>query len=172
MRQSHDKHKSIQFPLNHSRCALWLLAVATLLLAGMALAGTGVPGHGTCTGNIILTPISGGKMEIQINTTGNITHLGKSTVSVHSIADFTPSAPTPVPPSTGRVKAANGDLIFFTLRWTAQAIDSGVFNVTGPFDVTGGTGRFNGIGGTGTYRGRIDIQTGQVTAEIDGLLVR
>jgi hypothetical protein len=149
-----------------------LLVLAAISLAGIALAGTSVRGHGTCTGDITLMPIGGGKVEIQINTTGNITHLGKSTVSVHSIADFNPAVPIPVLPSTGRVTAANGDLIFFTLRWTAQTIDSGVFNVTGPFDVTEGTGRFNGVAGSGTYRGRIDIQTGQVTAEIDGFLVR
>lgn len=100
--------------------------LAAFALAGVALAGTSVPGHGTCTGDITLTPVGGGNMEIQITTTGNITHLGKSTVSVHSIADFNPPVPIPVPPSTGRVTAANGDLIFFTLRWTAQAVDSGV----------------------------------------------
>jgi hypothetical protein len=111
-------------------------------------------------------------MDVHIETVGNITHLGKSHVSLHSVADFSGSVPVPVPPSEGLVTAANGDTIAFTLRWTAQTVASGVFEVTGPFEVTEGTGRFSGAEGGGNYRGHIDINTGEVTAEIDGLLLR
>jgi hypothetical protein len=153
-------------------CSRFLLLLAAFFLVGVVLASNSFRGHGNCTGTISLTPIGGGKMGVQINTTGIITHLGKSTVSVQSVADFSGPVPVPVPPSTGVVTAANGDTVSFTLKWTAQTVSSAVFLVTGPFEVTGGTGRFYGAGGAGEYRGRIDTLTGLVTAEIDGLLVR
>jgi hypothetical protein len=143
-----------------------------LSLTGVLLAAASVRGHGDFVGTIALTPIGDGLVDIEIDTVGNITHLGRSTVRVLSTADFSGAVPAPVPPSEGLVTAANGDTIAFTLRWTAQSVASGVFEVTGPFEVTAGTGRFTGAGGGGHYRGHIDTNTGDVTAEIDGLLLR
>lgn len=150
---------------------VWMALIGSCL-AGAAFAAASVRGHGECAGTITLTPMGGGLMEVEIETVGNITHLGRSTVTVNSVADFTGTVPTPRPPSTGLVRAANGDTIEFTLRWTAQTVGSGVFEVTGPFEVTDGTGRFAGVAGGGDYQGHIDTNTGEVTAEIDGLLLR
>jgi hypothetical protein len=146
--------------------------LAAFALAGVVLAANSIRGHGRCTGVINLTSIGGTLMNIQINTTGVITHLGKSTVTVSSTADFSGPVPVPVPPSYGVVTAANGDTVSFTLKWTAQTINAGIFEVTGPFEVTGGTGRFTGASGNGNYRGRININNGSVSAEVDGTLTR
>ena len=145
---------------------------ATVMVTGIAIAASSVRGRGECKGTIALTPGAGGAMNVKIDTVGNISHLGRSTVRIESAADFSGPVPVPVPPSRGVVTAANGDTIGFTLKWTAQQGASGVFEVTGPFQVTGGTGRFSNAGGSGNYRGLIDINTGQVTAEIDGILTR
>lgn len=146
--------------------------MAAFCLTGIAVAASSVRGHGRCEGTIRLTPITATQVDVQIDTTGNITHLGKSRVSLHSTADFSGPVPVPVPPSQGVVTAANGDTISFTLKWAAQTVAGGVFNVTGPFEVTGGTGRFKGVSGSGNYRGLIDTNTGSVKAEIEGLLIR
>ena len=147
MRQLHASYQLCLLTSSHLGRRLGLLCLATCFLAGIVLAGNIVRGHGTCTGTVSLTPIGGGKADVQIETTGQITHLGKSTVSIHSVADFSGAVPVPVPPTTGLVTAANGDTVSFTLKLKAQAVNSGVFDVTWPFDVTGVSCLFDGAVG-------------------------
>jgi hypothetical protein len=53
-----------------------------------------------------------------------------------------------------------------------DAGEHGRCHFTRNFTFTEGTGRFSGAGGGGNYHGRIDTNTGEVTAEIDRLLLR
>jgi len=150
--------------------------LAALALAGLAAgtvwAAATIRGSGTCAGTLTLTPLSGSHMAVEINVAGNIMHLGKSKITLHSVADFSTSPPSPVPPTTGIVTAANGDLIKFTLKWTPTPLAPGVFVFTGPFTIVEGTGRFLGAGGGGEYRGVIDLVTGEVIATISGEVTR
>jgi hypothetical protein len=140
-------------------------------IAGAALAATVVlRGHGAFVGQATLTPGDAGIVELEINATGIVTHLGKSKVRLHTVADFSGPLPTPIPPSTGVITAANGDTISFTLRWTLEEVSPGVFETVGPFTITGGTGRFKNATGGGDYSGLVDTVTGDAAAEITGEL--
>ena len=154
---------------------LWigrLLLPAMLCAAIAALAAHAVPGRGNVAGPVTVTPAGPGQVDLEINAAGIITHLGKSTVNLRLRADVSGSIPTPIPPSTGVVTAANGDTVTFTLRWTLEEVGPGVFVPSGPFTITGGTGRFRGASGGGEYDGFVDMNTGEATAEITGELAR
>ena len=150
-----------------SRC--WpLVGLAALFIAGSVLAAGVLRGRGSFSGHATLTQAGGGVVDLKIRADGNVTHLGKSTVELHTVADFTGPLPTPIPPSTGVITAANGDTISFVVRWTLREVATGVFDTVGPFEINGGTGRFNGATGGGDYRGLVDTNTGEVSAEITG----
>lgn len=103
---------------------------------------------------------------------GVVNHLGRSTLHLQSQADISGVLPTPIPPTTGVVTAANGDEITFVLRWTAQPAGSGAFHMVGPYEITGGTGRFAGARGGGTYSGLVDLNAETVAADIEGSVLR
>jgi hypothetical protein len=149
-----------------------ILVLALFLVAGVALATKGLRGSGTLSGGVTLTPLLGDLVSMQVDVGGNVTHLGRSTVHIDSVADFSGTVPQPVPPSTGVITAANGDTLSFLLKWTVTEVAPGVFDVVGPFDVTGGTGRFRSATGSGDYRGLVDTVSGSVTAEISGDIAR
>ena len=148
------------------------LGLALVCLTSVVFEAGALRGRGSFTGHASLTPLSGGQVEMQINVAGNVTHLGKSTVRIHSVADFSGPIPTPIPPTTGVITAANGDTVTFRLRWSVLEVAPGAYQTSGPFDITGGTGRFNNASGAGDYRGLVDINSGDVTADIAGALAR
>ncbi len=149
----------------------WILPLfAILCLVGAALAATVLRGHGSFTGQVTQTPLAGGLVDLEMNITGIVTHLGKCTGRLHTVADFGGALPTPVPPTTGVITAANGDTVSFIARWTVQEVSSGVFETAGPFEITGGTGRFKGATGGGDYRGLVDTNSGDVTCDMAGEL--
>lgn len=159
-------------PANTSRPSYWMSIVAILCLTGVALAANALHGRGSFEGETTFTPLGDGLVELSINVQGRVTHLGKSTVRIHTLADFSGPVPTPIPPSTGVITAANGDTISFTLKWTVEEVSPGVFDTNGPFTITSGTGRFHDATGGGDYRGIVDIISGETTAEITGELTR
>src|SRR5947209_2482076 len=81
------------------------LLLAILFLAGAALAADALRGQASFTGRATLTPLGSNRVDLVLNVAGNVTHLGKSTVSIHSLADVSGPAPKPVPPSTGAITA-------------------------------------------------------------------
>ena len=149
-----------------------ILVVALLLVAGVALAARGLRGSGTLSGGVTLTPLLGDLVSMQVDVGGNVTHLGRSTVRIDAVADFSGAVPQPIPPSTGVITAANGDTLSFLLKWAVTEVAPGVFDVIGPFDVTGGTGRFRSATGSGDYRGLVDTVSGSVTADISATIAR
>ena len=136
------------------------LLLAILFLAGAALAADALRGQASFTGRATLTTLGSNRVDLVLNVAGNVTHLGKSTVSIHSLADVSGPTPKPLPPSTGVITAANGDTVAFSLRWAVHEVAPGIFDVLGPFDITGGTGRFMRATGNGEYGGRLDANTG------------
>lgn len=157
MRAENPTKITIAMLRNKTRFALLLLGT---LCAGGALAAHAIHGKASFSGHATLTPISGNQVDLELNVAGNVTHLGKSTVRIHSLADVSGSVPQPLPPSTGVITAANGDTISFTLKWEVSEAAPGVFDVVGPLDITGGTGRFAGVSGSGEYAGRLNANTG------------
>jgi hypothetical protein len=154
---------------------LWigrLFLPAILCVAIAALAARAVPGRGSVAGDVTVTPAGPGQVDLEVNAEGIITLLGKSTLNLRLRADVSGPIPTPIPPSTGVVTAANGDTVIFTLRWTLEEVAPGVFVPSGPFTVSGGTGRFSGATGGGDYHGLVDMNSGEATAEFTGQLAR
>ncbi len=145
----------------------WLmLLLAILCVAGAALAAGALRGHANFAGRATLTPLTNNQVALELNVAGTATHLGKCTVRIQSLADVSGSGPTPIPPSTGVITAANGDTVSFTLTWTVDEVVSGVFDVIGRMQITGGTGRFTDATGSGAYEGRLDANNG--TCAFDG----
>jgi hypothetical protein len=149
-----------------------LLPLVGLCISGVGLAANAVRGHGSCTGRITSTPLGGGLVALDLDVAGTITHLGKSTVQIHTLADFSGAVPAPIPPTTGVVTAANGDTVSFTLKWSVEEVTPNVYLTTGPFEITGGTGRFAAATGGGEYRGLVNLASGAVSAEIAGAFIR
>jgi hypothetical protein len=126
---------------------------------------------GELSGGVTLAHLGGTLLDLQIDVSGEVTHLGKSRAHLHTIADFSGPLPTPIPPSTGVITAANGDTISFKLKWTIEEVAPGVFNTAGPFEITGGTGRFAGASGEGDYTGRVDVGALKASANVTGEIV-
>ena len=147
------------------RVRLWPLALLLTLLGvgGLALAASALKGKASLSGAAVLTPVSTNQVGLELNLTGIVTHLGKSAVRIHSLADVTGSTPNPIPPSTGTITSANGDDVTFTLTWNVSEVSPGVFAVAGAIHINGGTGRFTGATGRGDYHGVLDANTGACT---------
>lgn len=153
------------WPTN-SQSRYWLmLLLAIFSIAGVALAASALRGQASFTGRATFTPLNGNQVALELNVAGNVTHLGKSTVRIQSLADVSGSGPTPIPPSMGVITAANGDTVSFTLTWTVDEASSGVFDVLGLIHITGGTGRFTAATGSGEYEGRLDANNGTCVFE-------
>lgn len=151
--------------------------VAGLLLVGLCVTSVAdtasrLRGRGSLSGQVTLTQLGSRQTEVNLDLSGNVTHLGKSRVELQTVADFTKSAPQSVRPSKGEITAANGDTVQFHLQWAAKPQAAGVFEVTGTFKIDGGTGRFTQARGRGDYRSRVDTNTGRATAEITGVLMQ
>ena len=131
-----------------------LLLLAGLCLVSAAGAASRLRGLGSLNGQVTLTQLGGKRAEVEIDASGNVTHLGKSRVELQTVADFQGPVPQPVRPGKGEITAANGDTLQFALKWTAQPLAPGVFAVTGTFQIAGGTGQFSGARGRGDYRSR------------------
>ena len=147
------------------------LVAIVCLSAVAAFAAHALRGSGNFTGHATVTPLAGGHQNLDIVADGIVTHLGKSIVRLHTEADFSGSVPSPLPPSTGTITAANGDTISFILKWTVEEIAPGIFYTVGPFTIIGGTGRFAAASGGGDYEGIVDVGGGDVEARITGELV-
>lgn len=131
---------------HHMFAAGLALAVSTVLsVAGPAAAGEQVPFHGHFAGIATLT---GGPeiIHVEVDATGNATHLGAITLAIPHDVDRTTSPWT----STGSYEfvAANGDTLSAT--FTGQVTPSGTPGVLSAVEIatiTSGTGRFAGATG-------------------------
>jgi hypothetical protein len=136
------------------------------------MAAAALRGHGSFAGPVTFTPLGGDLVGLEINAQGNATHLGKSRVRIHSRADTSGAVPQPVPPTTGAITAANGDMVSFTTAWSVEELSPGVFRTFGPLQITGGTGRFSNASGGGQIEGIVDAQNARASATATWTLVR
>lgn len=115
--------------------------------------------------------------------TGNATHLGRITVSVTNCVYPTPPTLVFVGPAV-TITAANGDKLTATYAGTATPAlstpGSGLFDLRGQFQITGGDGRFANARGQGTLSGSQQVgspeppyglpRSGTGSIELDGVI--
>ena len=85
-------------------------------------------------------------LEVSVTGGGITSHLGKSSMTIHQVVDFT----RPGAPITGVViiRAANGDELRWEMNLTSTPPVNGGVTFEGPITVVSGTGRFENATGT------------------------
>jgi hypothetical protein len=106
-------------------------------------------------------------LTVEIQGTGNATHLGRYTTEQSHCA-----APPSLAFTDGEFTftAANGDQIRGAYFGEFVPLDPPLFTVDGHFTITGGTGRFAGATGDGDASGVQNLATGDVTVSLVGTI--
>ena len=110
------------------------------------------------------------------STAGTMTHLGLVTGAHSQCIDPTGEHQDPLAFSNGIVTftAKNGTKLFATFAGVLQPTEvPGVFTVSNPFQIVGGTGRFEGATGGGSATGSLDLRVPEtpVVLDLEGTLV-
>jgi len=129
--------------------------VMVLAVSPMAFASSSVPFGGSAAGTFTMTTTTA-----TATGTGNFEHMGLTTVS--ATASFTGASTCGAFTATEQdvYTAANGDAISFFINDVFCSTSSpGVLQVTGSFQVVGGTGRFADATGSGTIQGTATLVT-------------
>jgi hypothetical protein len=143
------------------------------LVAVAALAAHALSGHGSFSGRAIITPQTNGIVTVEVAGSGSVSHLGMSSLQLRSVVDLTGPTPAPVLSTIGVVTTAHRETISFTLHWSVmQEASPGVFQIEGPFTVTGGTGSFSGATGSGTWQGTVDLNRLTSSADFSATISR
>ena len=149
------------------RITFVLAALAVLGLAGPAAADEQVPFKGDLEGDVTITPLDPPYVHVDVDATGNATHLGEFTLDIlHKVNRMDRAAV-----GTYVFTAANGDMLFadFTGKATPTAIP-GVLYIDETATITGGTGRFAGATGSFTCERLFDTITGETTGSFEGTI--
>jgi hypothetical protein len=104
---------------------------------------------------------------VEIQGTGNATHLGRLTTDQSHCA--TPTSPA-FTDGLFTLTAANGDQLLGTYSGDFVPLDPPLFSIDGQFTFTGGTGRFAGATGGGDASGVQNLATGDATVELVGTI--
>ena len=106
-------------------------------------------------------------LTVEIQGTGNATHLGRLTTDQSHCA-----TPTSLAFTDGlfTLTAANGDQLRGTYSGEFVPLDPPLFTIDGRFTFTGGTGRFAGATGGGHATGVQNLATGDVTVSLVGTI--
>jgi hypothetical protein len=125
------------------------------------------PFRGTFDGTQTVTPLPPfppTSASVDVTASGTSTHLGRFTMELPHIVDFTTSSAT----GTATITAASGDTIVAT--FTGHAVPGPVVAITEQATVVSGTGRFAGATGTFTIT-RLFVQAdGVTTGTIEGTI--
>ena len=127
-----------------------------------------VPFTGTATAVITsVTKLPGGLTQINLDITGNATHMGDLTGSSTRIEDNQGNSA-----SSGAFIAANGKgSIFFTISGQfVTSRDKCMVTSTGTYTATGGTGAFANATGSGTVLSEFDVCAGIATGTYSGTI--
>lgn len=152
----------------YSLAARYALAVlAVLSLAGPVVAGEQVPFKGRLEGDVAVTPLAPPLLQVDVEATGNATHLGKFTLDIPHVVN--PATRTAI--GTYEFTAANGDKVYaeFTGTATPTAIP-GVLYIEETATITGGTGRFTDATGSFTSERLYDTVAGTTTGSFEGTI--
>jgi hypothetical protein len=145
--------------------ALALLAVVGL--TGPVPAGEQVPFKGSFEGDVTSTPLAPPFVMVDVEATGEATHLGKFTLDIPHVVNRATRAAV----GTYEFTAANGDKVYaeFTGLATPTAIP-GVLYIEETATITGGTGRFAGATGSFTSERLYDTIEGTTTGSFEGTI--
>lgn len=113
--------------------------------------------------------INGPTMFVTASGSGQVTHLGRYTVTYEVEVDLPTGTGTDL---SAHYVAANGDSVF--AEGSGQATptdDAAVFVVVENYTITGGTGRFDGATGNFTETRQVNIETGVTSGTITGTIV-
>jgi hypothetical protein len=151
----------------HPAVGLALAVPVLLMLAVPVPAKEQVPFRGRLEGSVLITPLSPTLASVDLEATGNASHLGLFTVSGIGRVDF--AANVGVTPYT--FTAANGDTLTATSTGHAMPTeDPEVIIVTETVTITGGTGRFAGATGGFILVRHFDFATGETTGTFEGTI--
>lgn len=105
----------------------------------------GLPFKGKQQGQFSFTPMTleAGLKTVEITATGPASQFGMSRTVIHGDVDLDADLrPTPRPPGSWTLTAANGDKVEGEFVWRGTPTGTfGVFTLDGTYRITGGTGR-------------------------------
>jgi hypothetical protein len=124
-----------------------------------------VPFKGDLEGSVTVTPLPPGRGNVQIDATGNATHLGRFTLQIPHIVTFA----TRIGVGTYVFTAANGDQLFAS--FSGQAVTSPpMVEIVEHATITGGTGRFADATGSFTVHRVFDQTAGWTVGSVEGTI--
>jgi hypothetical protein len=151
----------------HSFAAGLALAIVVVLgLTGPVAAQVQVPFYGRQVGVDTATAVNPPFVSVQVNTTGNATHLGKFTSAELATVNII----TRIGTGTFLFTAANGDTVFGTFSGLATLTAPNVLTIVENAFITGGTGRFAGATGGFTRTRFKNTVTGVTAGEFAGTI--
>jgi hypothetical protein len=144
-----------------------LAALAVMGLAGSAMAGKQVPFMGSLDGVVTHTAIDPLHDQVDVEATGNATHLGQFMLDIPHIVNHANGTAI----GSYEFTAANGDLVFgdFTGQATPTATP-GVLYIEETVTITGGTGRFAGASGSFLCERLFDRIAGTTSGSFEGTI--
>ena len=146
---------------------LALAVVVVLGLTGPVAAGKQVPFKGSFEGDVTVTPLTPPYLQVDVDATGNATHLGRFTLDIPHIVN----AANGTAIGTYEFTAANGDMVFADFTGTATPTATpGVLYIEETATITGGTGRFAGATGSFTVERLFDRIAGTTAGSFEGTI--
>ena len=144
---------------------LALAVLAVLSLAGPAAARNQVPFKGSLEGDVTVSPLAPPLLQVDVEATGNATHLGKFTLDIPHVVN----AANGTAIGTYEFTAANGDKVYATFTGVATPTATpGVLYIEETAIITGGTGRFAGATGSFSSERLYDRIAGTTTGSFEG----
>ncbi len=152
---------------NRLAAGLALAVLGVLSLAGPVAAGEQVPFKGRFEGDVTVTPLVPPRLGVDVDATGNATHLGRFTLDIPHIVN----AGNGTANGTYEFTAANGDKVYATFTGTATPTATpGVLYIEEAATITGGTGRFAGATGNFTSERLYDRIAGTTVGSFEGTI--
>jgi hypothetical protein len=152
--------------IRHSSAASLALAfLAVLGLAGPVPAGEQVPFKGSFEGDVTVSPLAPPLVMVDVEATGNASHLGLFTLDIPHVVNRATRAAT----GSYEFTAANGDKVYAEFTGLAMPTATpGVLYIEETATVTGGTGRFAGATGSFTVERLFDTVAGTTEGSFEG----
>ncbi|MFL5339744.1 MAG: hypothetical protein ACJ8F7_06210 [Gemmataceae bacterium] len=145
------------------------LALAVLIVAGLAgpaPAGEQVPFKGSLDGDVTVTPLTPPFVMVDVEATGNATHLGKFTLDIPHVVNR--AARTAV--GSYEFTAANGDKVYADFTGASVLVAPGVLYIEETATITGGTGRYAGATGSFSVDRLYDTIAGTTVGSFEGTI--